>query len=93
MTNYYFGIRRINNLRTVFHRISKMLFFPFQISAQESRRKKKEYMDCLERRMQSLVEELDVYKTRFTNLEGQNMNLRSQVQQLQAQLSHCNCTK
>ena len=50
-------------------------------------------MDCLERRMQSLVEELDVYKTRFTNLEGQNMNLRSQVQQLQAQLSHCNCTK
>ena len=55
----------------------------FQISAQESRRKKKEYMDCLERRMQSLVEELDAYKHRFTNLEGQNISLRSQVQQLQ----------
>ena len=64
----------------------------FQISAQESRRKKKEYMDCLERRMQSLIEELEAYKHRFTNLEGQNISLRSQVQQLQAQVSQCNCT-
>jgi len=63
-----------------------------KISAQESRRKKKEYMDCLERRMQSLIEELEAYKHRFTNLEGQNISLRSQVQQLQAQVSQCNCT-
>ena len=49
-------------------------------------------MDCLERRMQSLIEELEAYKHRFTNLEGQNISLRSQVQQLQAQVSQCNCT-
>ncbi len=35
-----------------------------QISAQESRRKKKEYMDCLERKMDSLHTELSQYKTR-----------------------------
>ena len=76
--------------------IQNIFFFKntliFQISAQESRRKKKEYMDCLERRMQSLIEELEAYKHRFTNLEGQNISLRSQVQQLQAQVSQCNCT-
>ena len=69
----------------------KVLYF--QISAQESRRKKKEYMDCLEKRMSVLADELEAYKKRYNHLEGQNINLRSQVQQMQAQLSNCSCKK
>ena len=73
------------------HQSWKSLFF--QISAQESRRKKKEYMDCLEKRMSVLADELEAYKKRYNHLEGQNINLRSQVQQMQAQLSNCSCKK
>lgn len=90
-------LKFLNTLVLIIKGLFKIFFFfkntlIFQISAQESRRKKKEYMDCLERRMQSLIEELEAYKHRFTNLEGQNISLRSQVQQLQAQVSQCNCT-
>ena len=90
-------LKFLNTLVLIIKGLFKIYFFIkntliFQISAQESRRKKKEYMDCLERRMQSLIEELEAYKHRFTNLEGQNISLRSQVQQLQAQVSQCNCT-
>lgn len=50
-------------------------------------------MDCLEKRMSVLADELEAYKKRYNHLEGQNINLRSQVQQMQAQLSNCSCKK
>jgi predicted RNase H-like nuclease (RuvC/YqgF family) len=62
--------------------------FVLQISAQESRRKKKEYMDCLERKMQGLNNDLESFKQKCSSLDNQNMSLRAQVQQLQAQLAN-----
>ena len=59
----------------------------FQISAQESRRKKKEYMDTLEKRMDGLSNEVDTYRQRCGYLEQQNATLQLQLQKLQAQLS------
>jgi hypothetical protein len=59
-----------------------------KISAQESRRKKKEYMDCLERKMQGLNNDLESFKQKCSSLDNQNMSLRAQVQQLQAQLAN-----
>jgi regulator of replication initiation timing len=59
----------------------------FQISAQESRRKKKEYMDTLEKRMDGLSSDVDTYRQRCTYLEQQNATLQLQLQKLQAQLS------
>lgn len=64
-----------------------------KISAQESRRKKKEYMDCLERKMDSLHAELSQYKAKCVALEGQNSNLVAQVKRLQGQLASRNGTK
>ena len=60
---------------------------PFQISAQESRRKKKEYMDTLEKRMDGLNNELDNFRQKCSFLEQQNASLQLQVQKLQAQLA------
>ncbi|KAK6625890.1 hypothetical protein RUM43_006189 [Polyplax serrata] len=62
------------------------LFLP-QISAQESRRKKKEYMDTLERKVETLQSENAQYKKRLDTLEDDNASLLSQLQKLQATLA------
>uniref|UniRef100_A0A1B0CJU7 BZIP domain-containing protein n=1 Tax=Lutzomyia longipalpis TaxID=7200 RepID=A0A1B0CJU7_LUTLO len=61
-----------------------------KISAQESRRKKKEYMDQLERRVEILVSENSEYRKRVENLEGSNANLMSQLTKLQALINRQN---
>ncbi|KOB75923.1 putative Cyclic AMP-dependent transcription factor ATF-6 beta [Operophtera brumata] len=55
-----------------------------KISAQESRRKKKEYMDQLERKVEILLSENSDYRKRVDNLESKNASLLSQVASLQA---------
>ncbi|XP_044262185.1 cyclic AMP response element-binding protein A-like isoform X2 [Tribolium madens] len=55
-----------------------------KISAQESRRKKKEYMDQLERKVELLVSENNEYRTKIESLEDSNTNLLNQLQKLQA---------
>ncbi|KRT86808.1 hypothetical protein AMK59_3011, partial [Oryctes borbonicus] len=55
-----------------------------KISAQESRRKKKEYMDQLERKVEILVSENNEYKKKIENLEDSNANLMNQLAKLQA---------
>ncbi|XP_050434613.1 cyclic AMP response element-binding protein A-like isoform X2 [Adelges cooleyi] len=54
-----------------------------KISAQESRRKKKEYMDSLERKVEILVTENSEYKKKIVNLEESNGTLVQQLQKLQ----------
>uniref|UniRef100_A0A6M2DG15 Putative creb/atf family transcription factor n=1 Tax=Xenopsylla cheopis TaxID=163159 RepID=A0A6M2DG15_XENCH len=58
-----------------------------KISAQESRRKKKEYMDQLERKVEVLVSENCDYRKRVEKLEDSNANLISQLAKLQAIVS------
>ncbi|XP_030748871.1 cyclic AMP response element-binding protein A-like isoform X2 [Sitophilus oryzae] len=55
-----------------------------KISAQESRRKKKEYMDQLEKKVEILVTENSDYKRKIDTLEQSNVNLMGQLQKLQA---------
>lgn len=55
-----------------------------KISAQESRRKKKEYMDQLERKVEILVSENSSYKKRVESLEDDKNSLMSQLARLQA---------
>ncbi|GLV44131.1 Cyclic-AMP response element binding protein A [Carabus blaptoides fortunei] len=55
-----------------------------KISAQESRRKKKEYMDQLERKVEILVSENNDYRKKIENLEDSNNNLLNQLAKLQA---------
>ncbi|XP_018565838.1 cyclic AMP response element-binding protein A [Anoplophora glabripennis] len=55
-----------------------------KISAQESRRKKKEYMDQLERKVEILVSENNDYRQKIESLEDSNSSLLSQLQKLQA---------
>ncbi|XP_011145811.1 cyclic AMP response element-binding protein A isoform X2 [Harpegnathos saltator] len=57
-----------------------------KISAQESRRKKKEYMDNLERRVSILSSENSSYKSKVNALEDTNRELMKEVQRLQAML-------
>ncbi|XP_054009296.1 cyclic AMP response element-binding protein A-like [Hylaeus anthracinus] len=57
-----------------------------KISAQESRRKKKEYMDGLERRVTLLTNENSSYRDRLTVLEDTNRELLKELQRLQAML-------
>ncbi|XP_032677851.1 cyclic AMP response element-binding protein A isoform X1 [Odontomachus brunneus] len=57
-----------------------------KISAQESRRKKKEYMDNLERRVSVLTSENSSYKNKLSVLENTNRGLLKEVQRLQALL-------
>ncbi|XP_003703464.1 cyclic-AMP response element binding protein A [Megachile rotundata] len=57
-----------------------------KISAQESRRKKKEYMDGLERRVTMLTNENSSYRDRLTALEDTNRELLKELQRLQALL-------
>ncbi|EEB13844.1 Cyclic AMP-dependent transcription factor ATF-6 beta, putative [Pediculus humanus corporis] len=58
-----------------------------KISAQESRRKKKEYMDTLERKVETLQSENAQYKKKLDTLEDDNASLLSQLQKLQATLA------
>lgn len=58
-----------------------------QISAQESRRKKKEYMDQLERKVEILISENTDYRKRVETLEQKNASLLSQVASLQAMVA------
>ncbi|CAL1282289.1 unnamed protein product [Larinioides sclopetarius] len=58
-----------------------------KISAQESRRKKKEYMDALEKKVEVLSSENNEYKKKLDSLEGNNKSLLSQLQNLQAILN------
>uniref|UniRef100_A0A2M4A6S6 Putative creb/atf family transcription factor n=1 Tax=Anopheles triannulatus TaxID=58253 RepID=A0A2M4A6S6_9DIPT len=53
-----------------------------KISAQESRRKKKEYMDQLERRVEILVSENLDYRKRVESLEDSNQNLMTELSKL-----------
>jgi len=55
-----------------------------KISAQESRRKKKEYMDTLEKRVETLAHENSDYRRKVDSLEFNNQSLLAQLQQLQA---------
>ncbi|KAF5287687.1 hypothetical protein FQA39_LY15787 [Lamprigera yunnana] len=55
-----------------------------KISAQESRRKKKEYMDQLERKVELLVTENNDYRKKIETLEDSNSSLLSQLSKLQA---------
>lgn len=54
-----------------------------KISAQESRRKKKEYMDSLEKKVETLLSENQEYKKKVDALESNNRSLLSQLQRLQ----------
>uniref|UniRef100_A0A0A9Z3X4 Cyclic AMP response element-binding protein A n=1 Tax=Lygus hesperus TaxID=30085 RepID=A0A0A9Z3X4_LYGHE len=54
-----------------------------KISAQESRRKKKEYMDALERKVEILSTENADFKQQICSLEDANCSLTSQVNRLQ----------
>jgi len=53
-----------------------------KISAQESRRKKKEYMDRLEERFELYSSELQKWQGRHRELEKQNAALQQQIDQL-----------
>lgn len=64
-----------------------------KISAQESRRKKKEYMDQLERRVEILVSENSDYKKKVDSLEDSNASLLSQLHKLQALINKQNAKK
>lgn len=57
-----------------------------KISAQESRRKKKEYVDSLEKRMESYINENVDLKKRLEKLEFNNKNLLQQLQKMQSSL-------
>ena len=60
----------------------------FQISAQESRRKKKEFVDTLEQRVSLASAEVDAYKKRCEVLQKQNASLISQLNSLRAMIGN-----
>uniref|UniRef100_A0A8C5EL04 Cyclic AMP-responsive element-binding protein 3-like protein 2 n=1 Tax=Gouania willdenowi TaxID=441366 RepID=A0A8C5EL04_GOUWI len=55
-----------------------------KISAQESRRKKKEYMDALEKKVENCSNENNELRRKVENLECTNKSLLQQLQSLQA---------
>ncbi|XP_043938567.1 cyclic AMP-responsive element-binding protein 3-like protein 1 isoform X2 [Protopterus annectens] len=55
-----------------------------KISAQESRRKKKEYVDCLEKKVESYTSENNELWKKLETLENANRTLLQQLQKLQA---------
>lgn len=55
-----------------------------KISAQESRRKKKEYMDALEKKVETCSNENNELRRKVDNLECTNKSLLQQLQSLQA---------
>ena len=58
----------------------------FQISAQESRRKKKEFVDTLEKKVEEASSELEMYKKKCDELLKENSSLADQVRALRAML-------
>ena len=58
----------------------------YQISAQESRRKKKEFVDTLEQKVSLASAEVDAYKKRCELLQKQNASLMTQLNNLRALL-------
>ncbi|XP_041354081.1 cyclic AMP-responsive element-binding protein 3-like protein 1 [Gigantopelta aegis] len=62
-----------------------------KISAQESRRKKKEYLEALEKRVESYTHENSDLKKKIDSLENNNRSLLGQLQKLQALVSKVTC--
>ncbi|XP_056281216.1 cyclic AMP-responsive element-binding protein 3-like protein 2 [Pseudoliparis swirei] len=58
-----------------------------KISAQESRRKKKEYMDALEKKVETCSNENNELRRKVENLECTNKSLLQQLQSLQAMVA------
>ncbi|XP_034467856.1 cyclic AMP-responsive element-binding protein 3-like protein 1 [Hippoglossus hippoglossus] len=58
-----------------------------KISAQESRRKKKEYVECLEKKVESYTSENGDLWRKVENLETANRSLLQQLQKLQSLIS------
>ena len=69
---------------------SRNLSLLFQISAQESRRKKKEFVDTLERKVELAVQELEEYKKKCDILQKQNTSLKSQLKSMKAMVANNN---
>jgi len=57
-----------------------------KISAQESRRKKKEYLDLLERKYEAIQEEKNLWRRKCEELEMQNKELSKQLVELKSQI-------
>ncbi|XP_022111790.1 cyclic AMP-responsive element-binding protein 3-like protein 2 isoform X2 [Acanthaster planci] len=55
-----------------------------KISAQESRRKKKEYVEALERKMETFTQENSDLKRKLQSMESTNRTLAAQLQKLQS---------
>ena len=72
------------------HVDSRNLLHVFQISAQESRRKKKEFVDTLERKVELAVQELEEYKKKCDILQKQNTSLKSQLKSMKAMVANNN---
>ncbi|CAK9299137.1 unnamed protein product [Gordionus sp. m RMFG-2023] len=53
-----------------------------KISAQESRRKKKEYIEALENKVQAYATDNNILKNKVKNLETNNLSLQSQLKKL-----------
>lgn len=63
-----------------------------KISAQESRRKKKEYVDSLERKMEKCISENQELKKRLEDLELNNKTLLAQLEKMKSSLTNTeNC--
>ena len=65
-------------------------YYSLQISAQESRRKKKEFVDTLERKVELAVQELEEYKKKCDILQKQNTSLKSQLKSMKAMVANNN---
>ena len=62
------------------------LIIYLQISAQESRRKKKEYLDLLEKKFEAIQDERDQWQRKCEELEMHNKELSKQLTQLKSQI-------
>ncbi|KAG8431236.1 hypothetical protein GDO86_019204 [Hymenochirus boettgeri] len=58
-----------------------------KISAQESRRKKKEYVECLEKKVETFTSQNSELWKKVENLENANRSLLQQLQKLQAMVT------
>ena len=78
------------NVKNIWHTLIGFSIIYLQISAQESRRKKKEFVDTLERKVDVAVQELEDYKKKCELLQKQNTSLRSQMKSLRSILANNN---
>ena len=62
-----------------------------RVSAQESRRKKKEYLDCLENNYEMLNEETNIWKKTFEQLGIDNQKIREYIEVLENKLDLSKC--